>query len=88
MANWQLREKLKKITEATKQENNLSERTKNAGLIVFLVLFGIAITVLFALSVGLLINGHLIGAIVIFSIAALLTYSIVQLMRADNIRQL
>lgn len=88
MANWQLQEKLKKIAEATKQENNLSERTKNAGLIVFLILFGIAITVLFALSVGLLINGHLIAAIVIFSIAALLTYSIIRLIQADNIRQL
>lgn len=88
MANWQLREKLKIITESTNQNNNLSERSKNAGLIVFLVLFGIAIFILFALSIGLVLNGYVVSALIIFSIAAWLTYSIIKMMQADNIRQL
>lgn len=88
MANWQLREKLQKVSEAAKQENNLSERSKNTGLLVLLALFGMAIIVLFALSIGLVFNGHLLSAMIIFSIAALLTYSIFKVMQADNIRQL
>jgi uncharacterized membrane protein len=88
MADMQLREKLKKLAEATKQEDSVSERSKNAGLIVFLILFGIGIIVLFTLTIGLVMNGHAISAIVIFIIATLFTYSAIKMMTADKIRQL
>ena len=58
MTNLPLREKMKKITDATKQQNAIPERSKNAGLIVFLILFGMRPLCLFALAVGLVLTGH------------------------------
>ena len=77
MADMQLREKIKKIAAAAKQGDHIPERSKNIGLIIFLILFGCGIIVLFALAIGLMINGHFISAAVIFSIAALLAYSVI-----------
>lgn len=88
MADMQLREKVKKIAAAAKQGDNIPERTKNIGLIIFLILFGCGILVLFALTIGLIINNHFISAVVIFLIAALLTYSIIKMMTADDIQPL
>jgi hypothetical protein len=88
MADMQLREKIKKIAAAAKHGNNIPERSKNVGLIIFLVLFGSGIIVLFALTIGLMMNGHFIIAVVLFLIAALLTYSIIKMVSADNIQPL
>lgn len=88
MADIQLREKIKKIAAAAKQGDNIPERSKNIGLIIFLILFGCGIIVLFALTIGLILNGHIISAVVIFLIAALLTYSIIKMMTADDIHSL
>ena len=86
MADMQLREKIKKITAAAKHGNNIPERSKNIGLIIFLILFGCGILVLFALTIGLMMNGHFISAVVIFLIAVLLTYSIIKMMTAEDIQ--
>ena len=88
MTNLPLREKLKKLTDATKQQNAIPERSKSAGLIVFLILFGMTALILFALAVGLVLTGHTISALVTFIIGALLGYSVFKVLRADNIRQL
>ncbi|MBO0601297.1 hypothetical protein I2483_06460 [Sporosarcina sp. E16_3] len=88
MADMQLRDKMKKISEAAKHGDRVPERSKNAGLVVFLILIGCGIIVMLALAIGLMISKHFLGAAVICSIAALLTYSIYKLMKADDIEQL
>ncbi|WP_342508355.1 hypothetical protein [Sporosarcina sp. FSL K6-2383] len=88
MADIQLREKIKKITAAAKQGDSISERSKNIGLIIFLLLFGCGIIVLFALTIGLMMNGHFIIATIVFLITALLTYSIIKMMTAGDIPSL
>ena len=88
MADMQLRDKMKKISEAAKHGDRVPERSKNAGLVVFLILIGCGIIVMLALAIGLMISKHFIGAAVICSIAALLTYSIYKMMKADDIEQL
>lgn len=88
MTNLPLREKLKKLTDATKQLNAIPERSKNAGLVVFLILFGMTVLILFALAVGLALTGDIISALVTFIIGALLGYSVFKVLKADNIRQL
>ncbi|WP_203248395.1 hypothetical protein [Sporosarcina beigongshangi] len=85
MADIQLREKIKKIAAAAKQSENIPERSKNIGLVIFLILFGSGILVLVALAVGLMINTHFISAVVVFLIAMLLTYSIIKMMTAEDI---
>ncbi len=88
MADMQLREKIQKIAAAAKQGDNIPERSKNIGLIIFLILFGCGILVLFALTIGLMMNGHFISAVVLFLIAALLTYSIIKMITAEDIKPL
>lgn len=88
MADMQLRDKMKKVSEAAKHGNRVPERSKNAGLVVFLIFIGCGIIVMFALAIGLMISKHFIVAAVICSIAALLTYSVFKMMKADNIGQL
>ena len=60
MADMQLREKMKKVSEAAKQGDHVPERSKNAGLIVFLILIGCGIIVMLALAIGLMISKHFI----------------------------
>ena len=86
MADMQLREKIQKIAAAAKQGDSIPERSKNIGLIIFLILFGCGVLVLFALSIGLMMNGHFISAVVIFLIAALLTYSVIKMITAEDIQ--
>ena len=88
MADMQLRDKMKKVSEAAKNGNRVPERSKNAGLVVFLLLIGCGIIVMLALAVGLIISKHFIGATVIFSIAVLLLYSIYKMIKAEDLRQL
>ncbi|NYF23430.1 hypothetical protein [Sporosarcina sp. JAI121] len=88
MVDMQLREKLKKVSEAAKHGDRLPERSKNAGLVVFLLLIGIGIIVLSALAIGLALAEHALSAAVIFSIAALLAFSVFKVMRADDVGQL
>ncbi|MBO0588783.1 hypothetical protein [Sporosarcina sp. E16_8] len=88
MADMQLRDKMKKVSEAAKHGNRVPERSKNAGLIVFLIFILCVIIVMLALAIGLMISKHFLGAAVICSFAALLTYSVYKMMKADNIGQL
>ena len=88
MADIQLRDKIKKIAAAAKQGDTIPERSKNVGLIIFLLLFGCGIIVLFALTIGLMMNGHFISAVVIFLIAALLAYSVIKMITAEDIQPL
>lgn len=88
MADMQLRDKMKKISEAAKHGNRVPERSKNAGLVVFLIFILCGIIVMLALAIGLMISNHFIGAAVICSIATLLIYSVYKMMKADNIGQL
>ncbi|CAM3137871.1 hypothetical protein FITA111629_05835 [Filibacter tadaridae] len=88
MADMQLREKMRTLADAVKHGEHVPERSKSMGLIVFLILFGIGMFVLLAFGIGLVMNGHPLGAVVSFIIVALLTYSVFKMMKADDIRDL
>lgn len=88
MADMQLREKIQKIVAAVNQGDSIPERSKNIGLVIFLILFGCGILVLLSLSIGLLMNSHFISAAVLFLIAVLLAYSVIKMMTADDIQPL
>ena len=85
MADMQLREKIKTITAAAKHGERVPERSKNAGLIVLLILFGCGILVLFALAIGFIMNGHRISAVITFLLATLLAFSVIKMLKADNL---
>jgi len=88
MADMQLHEKMKKVSEAAKHGGHVPERSKNAGLIVFLILIGCGMIFMLALAIGLLLTRHIISAAIVFSIAALLAYSVFKMMKADDLGEL
>lgn len=88
MADMHLREKMKNVSEAAKNSDLVPERSKKAGVIVFIIIIGCGIIVMLALAISLILNKHVIFAAVISSIAALLAYSIYKMIKADDIGQL
>ncbi len=88
MADMQLREKMKKVSEAAKHGNQVPERSKRIGLIVFLPLIGCSIVIMLSLTIGLFLNKHLINATLILVIAGLLVYSVDKMMKAHDIEEL
>jgi hypothetical protein len=88
MADMHLREKMKNVSEAAKNSDFVPERSKKAGVIVFILLIGCGIIVMLALAISLILNKHVIFAAVISIIAAFLSYSIYKIIKADDIGQL
>ena len=88
MSNLHLREKMKKIMEASKNSDQIPERSKHVGFIIFLLFIAIAIIALLALTVSFIVNGMLVIAIITLLITALLAYSTFKMMKADDIHQL
>lgn len=62
LSNVPIREKVKRIAEAAKDGESYSESSKSTGMLVFYVIFVIAIVFLIALTVGLAQSGHYIGS--------------------------
>ena len=88
MADMQLREKMKKVSEAAKHGDQVPERSKSIGLIVFLILIICGIVVMLSLTIGLFLNKHFISATATLVIAGLLVYSVFKIMKADDIEEL
>jgi uncharacterized membrane protein len=86
MADMHLREKMKKVTEAAKQNDMVPENSKQIGLLLFLFIMIVVIIFLCALFVGFLVNNHPISAVITILIAILLAYSSFKMMKADDIR--
>lgn len=88
MADMRIREKVKIVSEAAKHGESVPEQSKQLGVLVFLLFLASAILVLIALIIGLFMNGHTFSASIVFIIAALLTYSIRKILKADDLPEL
>jgi hypothetical protein len=86
MADMHLREKMKKVTAAAKQNDVVPENSKRIGLLLFLFMMIVVIIFLSALFVGFLLNKRPISAGITILIAFLLAYSSYKMMKADDIR--
>ncbi len=88
MADMRIREKVKIVSEAAKRGESVPEQSKRLGVIVFFLFSGSAILILLALTIGLFMSGHIYSASIIFILAALLTYSIRKVLKADDLPEL
>lgn len=85
MADFRMREKLRKIVSSTTNNEHIPKQSKSIGLYIFIIIVGIGATLTAAVAVGLWKSGHPIVASIVLFIAILLAYSSYQLIRADNI---
>lgn len=85
VADFQLREKIRKIVRSTTEESQVPEKAKTLGFGCFSIGM-ILVVLLFAfIGIGLLAQNYWIAGGVILTFTLGLTYITVQLMRADNL---
>ena len=88
MSDMHLKEKMRKVTKAAEQGAYVSERTKKAGLILFLLFFALGVIVLFALTIGFFMNGNSVAAAVTSLLTIFLSYCVYKLLTTDDIPHL
>lgn len=88
MSDINMRNKLTKITEAAKNGEQITERSKSIGFTVYLAFIVLGIMALVGLSTALLFYGHWISAVIFFLTSALFSYALFKLITADDIRNL
>lgn len=69
MANFELKEKTKKITDTTENAKYVPEKAKLVGMYFFYLLFFVLMLVLLFLIIGLIQQRYYIGAIIITMIS-------------------
>lgn len=85
MSDMQMRNKLRKITEAVKNGEHIPERSKTIGLRIFFIFAAIGLLGLVALVVALIIHGQWISALITFIIVSLLVYVVYKLVTAKDL---
>ena len=85
MPDMQLRHKLKKVMDVAEYGEQIPERPKKIGFLIFSIFAGIGLVGLVLLVVALAINGHYIGASITFTITGLLIYIAYKLITAKDI---
>ena len=88
MADMHMREKLRKVTEAAKNSEQIPESSKKVGLSIFFIFTFIGIFAIFAFALALFIYGHPIAALISALIALLLLYMMNKIRSADDIPKL
>ncbi|WP_172371261.1 hypothetical protein [Sporosarcina jiandibaonis] len=88
MSDMNMRNKLIKITEATKNGEHVTERAKSIGFTVFLAFIALGIIALVGLSTALLFYGYWIIAVIFIIISGLFSYAMFKLITAGDIRNL
>lgn len=88
MADMHMREKLRQITEAAKNSEQIPESSKKVGLSIFFIFTFIGVFAIFAFALALLIYGHAIAALVSVLIALSLLYVMNKIRSADDIPKL
>jgi CHASE2 domain-containing sensor protein len=88
MSDMNMRNKLIKVTEAAKNGEHITERSKSIGFTVFLAFIVLGIIALVGLSTALLFYGHWISAVIFFLTSAVFSYALFKLIAADDIRNL
>lgn len=85
MSNMQMREKLRKITEARGHSEQISEQAKQVGMTLFFLLAGIGLLALIIFSFVLFMNGRYLGASVTIALTVLIGFLLVKIYTADEI---
>lgn len=85
MSNMQMREKLRKITEAASDSDQVSEQSKNIGMIVFFILAGFGLLALVIFSFTLFIYGRYISALIASVATIFISYLLYKIQTADEI---
>lgn len=85
MSNLQLREKLREITAAAKNGEQIPERPKRVGLMIFYLLAGAGILVLIFLSIALFLYGYKKSAIITFIAALFFSFTLYKVLSAEDL---
>lgn len=85
MTNMQMRNKLRKITAAAKNSEQIPAHTKNIGMRIFFVLASIGVLAIIAFAVTLFIYGHWAGALITLGIALAIAYFVYKIQSAEEI---
>jgi len=85
MADYQWREKMRKVEHSIKEESHVPERAKTLGFGCFSVGM-IVVVLLFAfISIGLIVQSYWIAGSILLIFTLGLTFITIQLMRADKL---
>ena len=85
MANFQLREKLKKTMDATDNGKYVSDKAKSLGIVFYYLFFSIIIVVLLFFVVGLFQQNHYVTASVISIIGISCLFFLWKIIHADSL---
>lgn len=85
MSNMQMREKLRKITQAVSHSEQIPEQTKRVGMAIFFIFFGLGLLAAFIFSVALFVYGHYLGALITLVMTSLIGYVWYKIQSADEI---
>jgi len=85
VADFQWREKVRKIVRSTQQESQVPEKAKSLGFGCFTIGMILVILLFSFISVGLLIQSYWIAGGVILTFTLGLAYITIQLLRADKL---
>lgn len=88
MSNMHMRDKLRKVTEAAKNSEQIPESSKEIGLLIFFIFSFIGIFCVFALAFIFLLYGHWLSAFITVGIALLFLYIAIKIRTAADIPKL
>lgn len=88
MSQLQLQDKLRKIAEVVKNGDQMNERPKKIGLLLFFICAFVGIVSLFLLALLLAVNRYVKTALFLMLIAMLFFYIIYKLITADDLSSL
>lgn len=85
LSDMHLRDKLRKVTEAAKNSEQIPEHSKKIGLSIFFIFTFIGIFLIFAFAIALFFYGQQIAALISLLIAISLFYLTIKIRSADDI---
>lgn len=83
--NMQMREKLRNLTTAAKNSEQIPEPPKKFGMFIFYLSAAIGVLAIFVFAIALFIYGHPIGAFITIAIALSVTYMLYKIQSADEL---
>lgn len=85
MPDMQLRHKLRKVMDVAEYAEQIPERPKKIGFLIFSIFAVVGLVVMIALFIALAVNGHIIGASILFIITGFLVYISYKLITAKDL---
>lgn len=88
MSDMHMRDKLRKVTEAARNSEQIPESSKKIGLSIFFIFTFIGVFSILSFAIALFIYGHPIAALISLLTALLLLYLTIKIRSADDIPKL